>query len=103
MKSLDCLMPRGLAVACGNASGPAPAIDPLYLAARGSLMMTRPRLGDFVATRADLLRGCEALFAVVKSGAVKIDIGQTYPLADAAKAHVALEARQTTGSTVLKI
>ena len=103
MKSLDCLMPRGLAVAFGNASGPAPAIDPLYLAARGSLMMTRPRLGDFVATRADLLRGCEALFAVVKSGAVKIDIGQTYPLADAAKAHVALEARQTTGSTVLKI
>ena len=103
MKSLDCLMPRGLAVAFGNASGPAPAIDPLYLAARGSLLMTRPRLGDFVATRADLLRGCEALFAVVKSGAVKIDIGQTYPLADAAKAHVALEARQTTGSTVLKI
>ncbi|MGE4063915.1 MAG: quinone oxidoreductase [Rhodospirillaceae bacterium] len=102
-KSLDCLMPRGLAVAFGNASGPAPAIDPLQLAARGSLMMTRPRLGDFVATRADLLRGCEALFAVVKSGAVKIDIGQTFALADAAKAHIALESRQTTGSTVLRI
>ena len=66
-------------------------------------MMTRPRLGDFVETRADLLRGCDALFSVVKSGAVKIDIGQTYPLAAAAKAHVALESRQTTGSTVLKI
>lgn len=103
LKSLDCLMPRGLGIAFGNASGPAPSIDPLYLAARGSLMMTRPRLGDFVATRADLLRGCDALFSVVKSGAVKIDIGQTYALTDAAKAHVALESRQTTGSTVLKI
>lgn len=103
IKSLDCLMPRGLAVAFGNASGPAPAVDPLQLAARGSLMMTRPRLGDFVAPRADLMRGCDALFAVVKSGALKVDIGQTYALADAAKAHVALESRQTTGSTVLKI
>lgn len=102
-KSLDCLIPRGLAVAFGNSSGPAPAVDPLQLAARGSLMMTRPRLGDFVPTRADLLRGCEALFSVVKSGAVKIDIGQTFSLADAAKAHIALESRQTTGSTVLKI
>jgi len=102
-KSLDCLRPRGLAVAFGNASGPAPAIDPLQLAARGSLMMTRPRLGDFVATRADLLRGCEALFAVVKSSAVKIDIGQRFPLADAAEAHVALESRRTTGSTILEI
>lgn len=103
VKSLECLMPRGLAVAFGNASGPAPAIDPLQLAARGSLMMTRPRLGDFVATRADLLRGCDALFSVVNSGAVKVDIGQTFALADAAKAHAALESRQTTGSTVLRI
>lgn len=103
MKSLDCLKPRGLLVTFGNASGPPPAFEPLILAAKGSLMVTRPTLGHYTATRADLLRGCEALFSVVKSGAVKIDIGQSYPLADAAKAHIALEARQTTGSTVLKI
>ncbi len=103
MKSLDCLLPRGLMITFGNASGPPPAVEPLTLAAKGSLMVTRPVLGHFVAARADLLRGCEALFAVVKSGAVKIDIGQIYALEDAAKAHVALEARQTTGSTILKI
>jgi len=103
LQSLDCLKPRGLAVAFGNASGPAPAIDPLLLSARGSLMMTRPRLGDFIATPADLQRGCEKLFEIVGSGAVKIDIGQTFALADAGKAHIALESRQTTGSTILKI
>ena len=103
MKSLDCLKPRGLLVTFGNASGPPPAFEPLILAGKGSLMVTRPTLGAFVATREDLLRGCEALFSVVKSGAVKIDIGQVYPLADAAKAHVALESRRTTGSTVLRI
>lgn len=103
MKSLDCLKPRGLLITFGNASGPPPAIEPLILAPKGSLMITRPTLAHFVATREDLLRGCDALFSVVKSGAVKVDIGQVYPLADAGKAHIALESRQTTGSTVLKI
>lgn len=103
VKSLDCLEPRGLAVTFGNASGPPPAIEPLLLAAKGSLSLTRPVLGHFVATREDYVRGCNALFEVVKSGAVKIDIGQTFPLADAVKAHIALESRQTTGSTILEI
>lgn len=103
LKSMDCLKTRGLLVTFGNASGPPPAIEPLMLAPKGSLMVTRPTLAHYVATREDLVRGCEALFAVVKSGAVKVDIGQVFPLADAAKAHIALEARLTTGSTVLKI
>lgn len=103
IKSLDSLVPRGLAITFGNASGPPPAIEPLVLAAKGSLSITRPVLGHFVATPEDMARGCKALFDVVMSGAVKIDIGQTFPLADAAKAHMALESRQTTGSTVLAI
>jgi NADPH2:quinone reductase len=103
MMSLDCLKRRGLLITFGNASGRPPAFEPLALAAKGSLMVTRPALDHFVAAHEDLVRGCEALFAVVKSGAVRIDIGQSYPLAEAAKAHAALEARQTTGSTVLEI
>lgn len=103
VKSLDCLAPRGLAITFGNASGPPPAVEPLLLAAKGSLSVTRPVLGHFVAARADYERGCAALFDVVRSGTVKIDIGQVFPLADAARAHEALEARRTTGSTILRI
>jgi NADPH2:quinone reductase len=99
--SLDCLAPRGMLVTFGNASGPVGPFDPLVLGGPRSLFLTRPSLGAYIATRAELLASAGALFDVVASGAVKIDIGQTYPLRDAAKAHVDLEARRTTGSTVL--
>jgi len=100
-QSLDCLRPRGLMVSYGNASGPVPPIVPLELSRRGSLFFTRPTLDHYVATRADLERAARELFGVVKSGKVKIRIGQSYALKDAAQAHRDLEARRTTGSTVL--
>lgn len=99
--SLDCLRPRGLMVTYGNASGPVPAIAPLELAKRGSLYLTRPTLYHYIARRGDLDRGARELFGVIASGAVKVRIGQRYALADAAEAHRDLEARRTTGSTVL--
>jgi NADPH2:quinone reductase len=99
--SLDCLRPRGLLVSFGNASGVVPAFEPLLLSAKGSLFLTRPTLGHYVATRAELLEAARALFEVVGSGAVKAEIGQTYALRDAATAHADLEERRTTGSTVL--
>ncbi|MDB4982782.1 MAG: Quinone oxidoreductase, NADPH-dependent [Myxococcales bacterium] len=99
--SLECLKPRGLLVSFGNASGAVPPFDPLTLGGLRSLYLTRPSLGAYVATREELVEAALALFEVVTSGAVKVDIGQTYPLADAAAAHRDLEARKTTGSTVL--
>ena len=99
--SLDCLRPRGLMVSFGNASGPVPPFSPAILGAKGSLYLTRPSLVAYTATRTDLLESSKALFNVVTSGAVKIPINQTYPLKDAAQAHRDLEARKTTGSTVL--
>ncbi len=99
--SLDCLRPFGLMVTYGNASGPVPPFSPMELAKRGSLFLTRPTLFTYIAKRAALERGAAELFAVMASGAVRIRIGQTYPLADAALAHRELEARRTTGSTVL--
>jgi NADPH:quinone reductase len=99
--SLDCLAPLGLMVSYGNASGPVPPFDLGVLGAKGSLFLTRPTLPTYTAKRADLERVAADLFAVVSSGAVKIEVNQTFPLQDAAKAHIALEARQTTGSTVL--
>jgi len=101
MASLDCLRPLGMMINFGNASGPAPAIAPLELSKRGSLFLTRPTLFHYTATRADLEKGARELFAIVKSKKVKVHIGQTYPLAEAAKAYADLEARRTTGSTVL--
>jgi NADPH2:quinone reductase len=101
MASLDCLRPRGLMVTYGNASGPVPPVAPLELSKRGSLYLTRPTLFHYIATRRELDRAAAELFAVIGSGAVKIRIGQTFPLADAAVAHRELEARRTTGSTVL--
>jgi NADPH2:quinone reductase len=101
MASLDCLRPMGMLVTFGNASGPVPAIEPLVLSAKGSLFLTRPTLMNYTAKRADLLASAADLFAVVASGAVKIEINQSYPLAEAAQAHRDLEARKTTGSTVL--
>ena len=101
MSSLDCLRPRGLMVTFGNASGPVPAIDSGTLAGKGSQSVTRPRLGDYVSARADMERGCAELFDAVGRGAIKVDVGQSFPLADAAGAHRALEGRGTTGSTIL--
>ncbi len=99
--SLDCLRPLGLMVSYGNASGPVAVPDLGILAAKGSLYVTRPTLNTYTASRQDLLATANDLFAVVGSGAVKIRVNQTYPLKDAAAAHAALEARKTTGSTVL--
>jgi NADPH2:quinone reductase len=99
--SLDCLKPLGLMVTYGNASGPVPAIQPLELAKRGSLFLTRPVLFHYTARRADLDRAARELFEVIGRGAVRIEIGQTYALQDVAQAHRDLEARRTIGSTVL--
>jgi NADPH2:quinone reductase len=101
MDSLDCLKRRGMMVSFGNASGPPPPIAPGELAKRGSLYLTRPTLFNYIATRPELVSAARELFAVVKSGAVRVRIGQRYQLADAAQAHRDLEARRTTGSTVL--
>jgi len=100
LTSLDCLRPRGLMISYGNASGPV-TTDLGVLAAKGSLYVTRPTLNTYTAKREDLVATANDLFAVVQSGAVKIGVNQTFPLKDAAKAHTALESRQTTGSTVL--
>ncbi|HUB11214.1 MAG TPA: quinone oxidoreductase [Acetobacteraceae bacterium] len=99
--SLDCLAPLGLMVSFGNASGPVPPVDIGILAAKGSLFLTRPSLATYTAKRADLEKTAADLFDVVLKGAVKINVNQTFPLKDAAAAHIALESRKTTGSTVL--
>jgi NADPH:quinone reductase len=101
MRSLDTLRPRGLMVSYGNASGPPPAISPLELSKRGSLFLTRPTLFHFIATRPPLTRAAQALFDLIARDVIEVRIGQTYPLQDAARAHADLEARRTTGSTVL--
>ncbi len=99
--SINSLSPLGLFVTFGNASGPVPPVDPGFLAQKGSLFMTRPTLMTYTAKRDDMVKSAEALFDVVGSGAVKIAINQRYPLAEAAQAHSDLEARKTTGSTIL--
>lgn len=99
--SLDCLQPRGLMVSFGNASGAVEPFSPALLAARGSLFLTRPTLATYTQTRKDLETVTADLFDVVASGAVSITVNQTLPLKDAAQAHRDLEARRTTGSTVL--
>jgi NADPH2:quinone reductase len=101
MDSLDCLRPFGLMVSFGNASGAVPPFHIGILAQKGSLFLTRPMLFHHIAAREDLLKAARELFAVVKSGKVKISINQTYPLKEAAQAHRDLEARKTTASTVL--
>lgn len=99
--SLDCLRPRGMLVLFGQSSGVVPPLDLSQLAAKGSLFVTRPTMGHYVATRSELLASAGRLCEVVSSGAVQIEIGQTYPLREAAQAHRDLEARRTTGSTLL--
>lgn len=101
MESLDCLAPLGLMASFGNASGAVAPVNIGILAQKGSLYLTRPTLVNYTSAREDLLTAARELFAVVKKGAVKITINQRYPLREAAQAHRDLEARKTTGSTVL--
>jgi len=103
LKSLDCLRPRGMMVSFGNASGAPDPMPPNLLAQKGSLFLTRPTLFHYTATREELQASADALFAMVESGKVKVEVKQRFPLRDAAKAHRALEARQTSGSTILTI
>lgn len=99
--NLDCLKPRGLWVNFGNSSGSVPNFDILILSLKGSLYATRPTLGTYTASREDLVASANDLFDVVRRGIVKINVNQTYGLKDAAQAHRDLEARKTTGSTIL--
>ena len=101
MVSLDSLRPRGLLVSFGNASGPVDKFDVGLLASKGSLYITRPTLGSYVASDADLQANAKDLFGVVASGKVKIEVNQTYPLSDVVQAHRDLASRKTTGSTIL--
>ena len=103
LKSIDCLAPRGMMVSFGNASGPVDPFPPSLLAQKGSLFLTRPTLYNYTATRSELEEAATDLFEVVASGKVKIEIKQRFALQNAAEAHRALEARQTTGSTILTI
>ncbi len=100
-KSLDCIKPHGLFVTFGNASGPIEPMNVSILAAKGSLYLTRPTLGTYTATRADLVETANDLFDVVQKGLVKINVNHTYPLKDAIQCHRDLEGRKTTGSIVL--
>ncbi|PRG72102.1 quinone oxidoreductase family protein [Burkholderia cenocepacia] len=99
--SLDCLAPLGYFVSFGNASGPLPPIDSKEFSSRGSLFFTRPTLFSYIAKRADLEAAAAELFDVILSGKVKTSINQRYPLAEVGRAHADLEARKTTGSTIL--
>lgn len=101
LKSLDCVRPLGMVVIFGNASGPTAPFELGTLAAKGSLYVTRPTLDTYVAKREDLVATATELFDMVGRGIVRIEINQTYPLCDAARAHIDLEARKTTGSTIL--
>jgi len=99
--SLKSLARRGMLVSYGNASGPAPAILPARLSQLGSVFLTRPTLFDYVATTEDLDASASALFDVIAKGQVRIDIGQTFPLAEARAAHEAMEGRETVGASLL--
>jgi len=101
MGSLDCLCPLGMMVSFGNASGPVPPLDLILLSQKGSLFITRPTIMSYTAKRSDLEALGAELFEMVGSGQVRIEVNQTYPLAEAAQAHRDLEARKTTGSTIL--
>ena len=99
--SLDCLAPLGTMVSFGNASGPVPPFSLNELGSRGSLFITRPSLPNYIAKRADLDAAAADLFQMVESKKIKIEINQRYALKDVAQAHIDLEARKTTGSTIL--
>jgi len=99
--SLDCLRPRGLLVSFGNASGPVTGVDLGILSSKGSLYLTRPTLGHYLATPEEFRARAKDLFDAVAAGAIKLQIGQRYALKDAASAHRDLEGRKTTGATIL--
>jgi NADPH:quinone reductase len=99
--SLSVLSPRGMMVLFGQSSGPVPPIDPQILARGGSLYLTRPVLGHYVATREELLARADAVFGWLQSGRLEVHVGQTFALAQAAEAHRALESRRTTGKLLL--
>jgi len=100
-KSLDCLVPRGMMVFFGNASGPVPPIDPLVLSRKGSLFLTRPNLVHYIADRASLEARAADVLGDAAGGRLRVRIDRTYPLAEAAEAHRALEGRQTAGKVLL--
>ena len=101
IKGLDLLRPRGLMATFGNASGPVPEIAPLILSQKGSLYLTRPTMAHYLQTREELLARCTDLFSWIGKGVLDVRIGAEYPLAEAAEAHRALEARQTTGKVLI--
>lgn len=103
IQSLDCLRPHGTMVTYGNATGAVEPFAPMELAKRGSLFVTRPTVFDFIRTRAELESAAGEVFGMIESGAVKINVNQTRPLSEAAQAHVDLESRKTTGSTVFTV
>jgi NADPH2:quinone reductase len=101
MRSLDCLAPRGHMVSFGQSSGTVEPFNIGILSQKGSLTLTRPILGTYTAERADLVSTADDLFDAIERGILRIEIGQTFPLRDARRAHEALESRATTGSTLL--
>jgi NADPH2:quinone reductase len=101
-KSLDCLVPRGMLVLFGQSSGAVPPFDAQVLSAKGSLFMTRPTLAHYTATRDELLSRARDVFSWIADGSLKLRIGATFPLADAAKAHAELQGRRTTGKVLLQ-
>ena len=101
VKGLNCLVPRGMMVLFGQSSGPIEPFDPQVLARKGSLFLTRPTIGHYTATRAELLERATQVLGAMASGALKVRIGHEFPLADAANAHRELEGRRTTGKVLL--
>ncbi len=101
LKSLNVLRPRGTMCTFGNASGPAPAIEPLLLSQKGSLMLTRPKLGDFILTPQELAWRSSDLFSAITSGKLKIHVDHEYKLSDVQQAHKDLESRKTSGKLLL--
>src|SRR5437763_8924286 len=100
--SLSCLKPRGMFVSFGNASGPVPPFSIAELNNHGSLFATRPKLNDYIGKRSELLEGADTLFAAVINGKLHVPINHAYALKDAARAHIDLESRVTTGASILK-
>ena len=103
LKSINCLRPRGMMVTFGNASGPAPPVEPLLLSQKGSLFLTRPSLMHYASTREDLLWRAEEVLNSVAAGSLKVHVDREYPLADAAQAHRDLAGRKTTGKLLLRV
>jgi NADPH2:quinone reductase len=100
-KGLNILRPRGMMALFGGSSGAVPPFDPIILTQKGSLFLTRPSLGNYIATRDDLVARSSAVFAMIAAGKLKIRVGHTYPLAEAQQAHRDLEGRKTTGKLLL--